>query len=73
VYRADLIIKANKWAKRLAALLSGDSAKINAIVAMLATPKVIKSKVSVTTEPTKRVVSNTAYISRQIIAKAGNE
>ncbi len=73
VYRADLIIKANKWAKQLAALLSGDSAKINAIVAMLATPKVIKSKVSVTTELTTRVASNTAYISRQIIAKAGNE
>jgi len=73
VYRADLIIKANKWAKRLAALLSGDTAKINAIVAMLATPKAIKSKVSVTTKPTTRVASNTAYISRQIIAKASNE
>lgn len=73
VYRADLIIKANKWAKRLAALLSGDSAKINAIVAMLATPKAIKSKVPVTTKPTTRVASNTAYIPRQIIAKAGNE
>ena len=73
VYRADLIIKANKWAKQLAALLSGDSEKINAIVAMLATPKAAKAKDPVTTKPTTRVASNTAYISRQIIAKAGND
>ncbi len=73
VYRADLIIKANKWAKQLAALLSGDSAKINAIVAMLATPKALKAKGSEKTKSTTRVALNTAYISRQIIAKAGNE
>ncbi len=73
IYRADLIIKADKWAKQLAALLSGDSTKINAIVAMRATPKVAKAKIPVTTKPTTRVASNTDYISRQIIAKAGNE
>ena len=73
VYRADLIIKANKWAKQLAALLSGDSVKINGIVAMLATPKAVKAKGSEKTKSTTRVALNTAYISRQIIAKAGNE
>ena len=73
VYRADLIIKANKWAKQLAALLSGDSAKINAIVAMLATPKFVKAKGSEKTKLTTRVALNIAYISRQIIAKVGNE
>jgi hypothetical protein len=75
VYRADLISKANKWAKQLDAQLSGDVEKMNATLAILATsaPKVAKAKDPVKTKSTTRVILNNTYIPRQIIAKAENE
>lgn len=74
-YRADLIIRANKWANWLDELLSSDSAKINATLSALATPlqKAIKATIPTNTKPTIRAELNTAYIPRRIIAKADNQ
>jgi hypothetical protein len=73
VYRADLIIKANKWAKQLDTLLSSNVVKMYSILTMLTTEKAAKTKGSEKTKSIARLALNTAYISRQIIAKVDNE
>lgn len=75
IYRADLITRANKWANWLDGLLSGDAAKISTVLSALATPapKAAKATVPINTKPIIRAGLNTAYVPRQIVAKADNE
>lgn len=69
IYRADLIVRANKWANRLDDLLSGDTVKINATLSTLtsATPKTAQARQVPANN--LRIGLNTSYVPRQIAVK----
>ena len=74
IYRADLMVRANKWANWLDDLLSGDITKINTTLATLASATPKRSKVRQAPVNNLRVgLNNTAYVPRQIAAKETSE
>jgi hypothetical protein len=73
IYRADLIVRATKWANWLDELMSGDTAKINAGLSKItsATPKAAQAKQVPANNP--GISLNTAYVPRQIAIKEAVE
>jgi hypothetical protein len=74
IYRADLMVRANKWANWLDDLLSGDITKINNTLATLASATPKPAKVRPVPANNLRVgLNNTAYVPRQIAVKETSE
>jgi len=68
IYRADLMVRANKWANWLDDLLSGDTNKINAVLAAIPATKTVTVSEPQPIKKAAIVAANTNYVPRQIMA-----